>query len=119
LRTEFTVVTVTKRNPTERRKAIMADDNNAQAHHQPPEPNPNLKGLDRLVGTWEVSGGAQGQVAYEWMEGCFFLIQHVDLEEYGHRIKGIEIIEHELQFGAVPSEEIKSRFYSSTGETLD
>jgi hypothetical protein len=97
----------------------MADDNDAQAHQHPPEANPDLKGLDRLVGTWEVSGGAQGQVSYEWMEGGFFLIQHVDLEQHGQRIKDIEIIGHELQFGAVPSEEIKSRFYASTGETLD
>jgi hypothetical protein len=96
----------------------MADDN-AQAHQQPPEPPPDLKGLDRLVGTWEVSGGAQGRVAYEWMEGGFFLIQHVDLEQQGQRIKGIEIIGHERQFGAEPSEEIKSRFYDNMGNTLD
>src|SRR5829696_8696066 len=32
----------------------MADDpNKAQAHLQPPLPNPYLKNLDRLVGTWE------------------------------------------------------------------
>jgi hypothetical protein len=53
------------------------------------------------------------------MERGFFLIQHVDLEQHGQRSEGIEIIGHERQFGAVPSEEIKSRFYSSTGETLD
>ena len=97
----------------------MADDNDAQAHQHPPEANPDLKGLDRLVGTWEVSGGAQGQVSYEWMEGGFFLIQHVELEQHGQRIKGIEIIGHEHPFGAEPSEEIKSRFYSNTGDTLD
>jgi hypothetical protein len=97
----------------------MADDNDAQAHQHPPEANPDLKGLDRLVGVWEVSGGAQRQVSYEWMESGFFLIERVDLEQYGQRIKGIEIIGDELQFGAVPSEEIKSRFYASTGDTLD
>jgi hypothetical protein len=59
----------------------MADDanNNAQAHQQPPQPSPDLKNLDRLVGTWEMSGEVQGKVAFEWMEGGFFLIQHVDL----------------------------------------
>ncbi len=100
----------------------MTDDNDvndAEAYQQPPEPDPDLKGLDRLVGTWEVSGGAQGQVSYEWMEGGFFLIQHVDLEQHGHKIKGIEVIGHERQFGAEPSEEITSRFYASTGDTLD
>jgi hypothetical protein len=93
--------------------------NNAQTHQQPPQPNPDLKNLDRLVGTWEMSGEVQGQVTFEWMEGGFFLIQHVDLEHHGQRIKGIEIIGHERPFDAEPSEEIKSRFYSNTGDTLD
>ena len=53
------------------------------------------------------------------MEGGFFLIQHVDLEQHGQRIKGIEIIGHERPFGAERSEEIKSRFYSNMGDTLD
>ena len=86
---------------------------------QPPEPDPDLKSLDRLVGSWEISGGAQGKTTYEWMEGGFFLIQHVDLEQYGQKIKGIEIIGHERQFGAEPSEDIKSRFYDNMGNTLD
>jgi hypothetical protein len=100
----------------------MAEDgnNNAQAHRQPSEPNPDLKSLgNRLVGAWEVSGGAQGRATYEWMEGGFFLVQRVDLEQHEQRIKGIEIIGHERQFGAEPSEETKSRFYSNTGDTLD
>jgi hypothetical protein len=66
-----------------------------------------------------MSGEVRGKVAFEWMEGCFFLIQHVDLEHHGQKIKGIEIIGHERPFGAEPSEEIKSRFYSNTGDTLD
>jgi hypothetical protein len=96
----------------------MANDD-TQAHQQPPEPNPDLRSLDRLVGTWEMSGEVQGRVSYEWMEGGFFLIQHVDLEQHGQRIKGIEIIGHEKPFGSEPSEDIKSRFYSNTGDTLD
>ncbi len=43
----------------------------------------------------------------------------VDLGRHGQRIKGIEIIGHERPFGAEPSEEIKSRFYSNMGDTLD
>jgi hypothetical protein len=84
-----------------------------------PTPNPDLEGLNKLVGTWNVSGGAQGQVTYEWMEGGFFLIQHVDLEQDGERHKGIEIIGHLRPFGAPPSEDIKSRYYDSLGDTLD
>jgi hypothetical protein len=93
--------------------------NDSQAHQQPPGPSPDLRNLNRLVGTWKVSGGAQGRVTFEWMEGGFFLLQHVDLEQYGQKIKGIEIIGHEKPFGAGPSEEIKSRFYDNMGNTLD
>jgi hypothetical protein len=65
---------------------MMDDANNAQAHQQPPRPNSDLKNLaKRLVGTWEMSGDVQGQVTFEWMEGGFFLIQHVDLGQHGQR----------------------------------
>jgi hypothetical protein len=86
---------------------------------QIPQPNPDLENLNRLVGVWKVSGEAEGTVTYEWMEGGFFLIQHVDLEQYGQRNKGIEIIGHERKFGAEPSEDIKSRYYDSMGNTFD
>jgi hypothetical protein len=33
---------------------------------------------DALVGTWQLSGGAEGTIRYERMEGGHFLIQHVD-----------------------------------------
>lgn len=94
-------------------------DQNAYGEQQAPKPNPDLQGLNRLVGRWKVSGEAQGTVTYEWMEGGFFLIQHVDLEQYGQRNKGIEIIGHEQQFGAEPSEDIKSRYYDTMGNTFD
>jgi hypothetical protein len=89
------------------------------AYPQPPEPNPDLRALDRLVGTWQITGGAEGQVTYEWMEGGYFLLQHVDLEQDSVRTKGIEIIGHERPFGGEPSEDIKSRYYDSMGNTLD
>jgi hypothetical protein len=38
-------------------------------------PSDQVKALDRLVGRWDVSGGAIGTVTYEWMEGGFFLLQ--------------------------------------------
>lgn len=95
------------------------DSYDTQAEAQLPQPNPDLRSLDRLVGTWKVSGGAEGQVVYEWMEGGFFLKQHVDLVQYGMAVKGIEIIGHEQPFGAEPSEEIKSRYFDSLGNTFD
>jgi hypothetical protein len=86
---------------------------------QPLQPNPDLRSLGKLVGTWKITGDAEGQVTYEWMEGGFFLIQHVELEQAGQRVKGIEIIGHLQPYGEDPSQEIKSRYYDSTGSTLD
>src|SRR5215217_5052375 len=84
------------------------------------EPDAGLKQLERLVGTWEVTGEAQGRLTYEWMEGGHFLIRHVDLEQGGRANKGIEIIGRERGFGAPePSEDIRSRYYDIYGNTLD
>lgn len=93
----------------------MTDENISQ--EQPP--NPDLKSLDKLVGCWQVSGGVQGEITYEWMEGGFFLIQHVALEHDGKKIKGIEIIGHEQKFMDAPGEELKSRYYDNLGSTFD
>ncbi|REF00709.1 hypothetical protein [Thermomonospora umbrina] len=82
--------------------------------------DPELAALDRLVGTWKVTGGAEGTVTYRWMEGGYFLIQEVDLTQYGERIKGIEVIGRERPFGAEgPGEDLKSRYYGHQGDTLD
>lgn len=83
-------------------------------------PNSDLQVLEKLVGTWEVSGGIEGTITFEWLEGGFFLMQRVDLRHCGQTIKGIEIIGHEQKFGDEPGQEIKSRFYSfADGLTLD
>lgn len=98
----------------------MTDDKaQTQSDYLVDEPSPALKQLGRLVGTWDVSGGAQGRVRYEWMEGSFFLLQHVDFDHNGYKIKGLEVIGHLRPFGEEPSEDIKSRFYDSAGNTLD
>jgi hypothetical protein len=89
------------------------------SEHQIPAPSPDLAGLNRLVGTWKVTGGSEGSVTYEWMEGGFFMLQHVDLEQYGQRVKGLEIIGHLRPFGEEPSEHIHSRYYANTGDTFD
>jgi hypothetical protein len=95
-------------------------DSKVHAQQQTSTPSPALRKLDRLAGTWRLSGEVQGQIRYEWMEGDFFLLQHVDLEHNGQRNKGLEIIGHERGFGAAePSQDIKSRYYGSAGETFD
>jgi hypothetical protein len=102
---------------------IMSTNNGATTDYtaqQPPGPNPDLKSLDRLVGTWQVSGEAQGQISYEWKEGGFFLEQHFDLDHSGHIIKGIEVIGHLQGLGEEPGREIRTRVYSFLdGLTLD
>ncbi len=98
----------------------MKENEKAQIAQRQPKPNPDLKSLEKLVGTWKVSGGIQGTNTFEWTEGGFFLIQHFDFQRDGHPIKGIEIIGHEQNFGEEPSAEIKTRVYSFIdGLTLD
>lgn len=97
----------------------MAENHDALPYQPVLAPAPDLQRLDRLVGVWQVSGGVQGTVTYEWMEGGFFLIQHVDLESDGRPIKGMEVIGHLRPFGEPPSEDIKSRYYDMLGDTLD
>jgi hypothetical protein len=86
---------------------------------QQPEPTAALKALDRLVGTWNVTGGAEGTVTYEWMEGGFFLLQHVDLAQDGGRTRGLEIIGNLRPLFEPVSEHVVSRYYDNHGATLD
>ena len=52
----------------------MADENSEEQGYgqeeEAREPNPDLKRLARLVGTWELSGDTGGTLTYEWMEGA-------------------------------------------------
>jgi hypothetical protein len=59
----------------------------AQAQMPMPQPAPELKKLDYLVGTWSLDadlksgpmgpgGKATGTSHYEWMDGKFFLVSH-------------------------------------------
>lgn len=79
----------------------------------------DLYSLARLVGCWEVTGGAIGKVEYEWLPGKHFLLQTVELEQDGRVIRGIEVIGHLKPFGEDPDPQIRSRFYDNEGNTLD
>lgn len=83
------------------------------------QPSTQVRALDRLVGTWKVTGGAPGTVTYEWMEGGFFLLQRVELEQGGAPVHGIEVIGNLHMFGAEPSVDVHSRYYDSVGNTFD
>ena len=85
----------------------------------PPPPSDAIRALDRLVGTWDVNGGAPGTVRYEWMEGGYFLVQHVELEQFGQRIVGMEVIGNLRPFGEPASADVHSRFYDTAGNTFD
>lgn len=99
---------------------MAVTDDRTNAPQQAPTPNPDLKGLERLVGTRKVAGEARGQIRYEWTDGGFFLVQHVDLEYGGRKIKGMEVIGHRQRLGEEPSKDIRTRFYSFLdGLTLD
>jgi hypothetical protein len=95
---------------------VTDDNTRAGTPARPASPNPDLKSLERLIGTWSVSGESQGTVRYEWVEGGFFVFQHVELDG----TKGLEIIGHEQKYGEGPSADIRSRYYGfSSGETLE
>jgi hypothetical protein len=71
----------------------MADSNNDLAGRLPAVPYPALRQLDVLVGSWEASGPfLNGSIRFEWMEGGFFLIQHVDGRTPDRAVRGIEYI---------------------------
>lgn len=82
-------------------------------------PSEALRALDRLAGTWRISGGAEGTVRYEWMPGGFFLLQHIDLVQDGETVTGLEVIGCLKPFGEPPGTDVVSRFYGSDGSTLD
>jgi len=84
-------------------------------------PSAALKRIGEIfVGAWNLSGGAKGTIRYEWADGGFFLIQHVDLTIFGRRIRGIEMIGHLHRVAEDPSDDIWTRFYSfGDGLTLD
>ena len=88
----------------------MSDyDANAQ---QPPTPDPALGRLDRLVGTWTMTGrtlGADvddvsGQTTFEWLPGGFFLQQRIELNFMGTEIHGLELIGYDPETKAFSSQ---------------
>ena len=85
----------------------------------PRQPDTAVQALDRLAGTWHVSGDATGTVRYRWLPGRFFLLQEGELELFGHKNTFTEIIGRHRPFGGEPSAEICSRAYTSEGDTLD
>jgi hypothetical protein len=68
---------------------------------QMPTPNPKLKSLDPMVGTWKISGrtiGADadnitGEITIEWLPGGFFLKQTIRINFAGmFEPQGLELV---------------------------
>jgi Protein of unknown function (DUF1579) len=84
---------------------------NSQSQQQP-QPDPALKRLDRLVGTWSMKGhliGSDeeniiGQATFQWLEGGFFMQQDVEIDLAGIvRVKSRELIGYDPETKAFSS----------------
>jgi hypothetical protein len=73
-------------------------------------PNPALKKLSWLSGTWMVSGEAHGHVTFSWMEGGFFMVQDIDLIG----MKGIAFIGYNAE-----SKKLESYYFGYNGRVLE
>ena len=84
-----------------------------------PGPATDLKALgDRLVGTWKVSGEAEGETSWEWMEGGSFLIQRGWIRREGTEQTYLQIIGYDRMPGSEPARAITGRLYTNHGDTL-
>jgi hypothetical protein len=76
-----------------------------------PTPDPALSKLDRLVGTWRLSGhlvGSDeetitGEMTYRWLPGGFFFEQSGHIQFGPMRIESTELISYDPQTGTFPS----------------
>lgn len=74
-------------------------------------PHPATKRLEKLVGTWVLTGrtldatedNITGQVTIEWMPGGFFLEQRGEIEMMGFSVKTLEIVGYDPETDTFPS----------------
>lgn len=103
----------------------MTGNGSPNSSQQTPKPNPALKRLDKLVGTWDIKGresGSYGEITgrltFDWLDGGFFLVQHTDINYVGRKIKGIEIIGYEWEYGAdAPGQDCTSHYFDNMGHS--
>jgi hypothetical protein len=88
-----------------------------QGHDESPAPNAALKSLDVMVGTWHLdgreagtNGDITGRLGFEWMDGGFYLVQHVEVDYAGREVRGVEYIGFD-----VTSKSLRSYFFSNEG----
>ena len=85
---------------------------NAANEPQAPTPDPALRRLDRLVGTWTLKGhlvgsdeeNIVGEITFQWLEGGFFLQQDAEIDFAGmFDVKSRELIGYDPETGAFAS----------------
>jgi Protein of unknown function (DUF1579) len=77
----------------------------------PPQPDPALRRLDRLVGRWTMEGNLvgsdekniKGETTFSWLSGGFFLEQRVQIDFMGLQIDSLELIGYDPETGTFPS----------------
>ncbi|MEN6341638.1 MAG: DUF1579 family protein [Methanospirillum sp.] len=87
----------------------MSDDSTNQ--QQLPAPDPALKRLEPMVGTWSIRGrtlgskeeNVSGRATFEWLPGGFFLKQTFEAEFMGMAIKSLELIGYDPASDTFPS----------------
>jgi hypothetical protein len=78
---------------------------------QLPTPDPALRRLDRLVGTWDMEGhlvgsdetAIKGQTTFRWLAGGFFLEQRFHMNFLGMELESVELIGYDPETGTFPS----------------
>jgi hypothetical protein len=76
-----------------------------------PQPSPELKRLDRLVGTWSMEGNLvgsdekniRGETTFRWLRGGFFLEQRAHINFMGMPIDALELIGYDPETDTFPS----------------
>lgn len=78
---------------------------------QLPTPDPALRRLDRLIGTWDMEGhlvgsdetAIKGQATFRWLAGGFFLEQRFHMNFLGMELESVELIGYDPETGTFPS----------------
>ncbi len=76
-----------------------------------PQPDPALRRLDRLVGTWSMEGNLvgsdekniKGETTFRWLSRGFFLEQRVRIDFMGMQIDALELIGYDPETDTFPS----------------
>ncbi len=88
----------------------MVDNTNPQSVSKP-KPDPALKHLEKLVGTWDLKGrtlnskqdNISGQVTIEWLPGGFFLQLRGETRVGEFAVQSLEIIGYDPSTDTFPS----------------